>query len=152
MLLKYFAFDEPNSFSNPFPLFTGTGPIITPTTNTDVELAHITLKHINANDRVLIFATVGWQTTPTPPNTSIQFDILRDGVVIYSTLSSAISEAGEGTGGFMYVTAGFMHAETGLSGRHKYTLAVKSAPGNGGTATIFGPVHLSGQVIDKNNT
>jgi hypothetical protein len=111
-LLKWYDFSE--ILKNPGinnPLFT------VPTDGSPIDLGvSITLSCINADDRVLILGTVGW-LAPNNSNATMQFNILSDGVPVYSILDT-------GTSGEAVATS-FHHSETNASGTNVYTLTVQ---------------------------
>lgn len=151
-LLKQFNFNEP---SNIFGLISNT-MFIPLQTASETPLTMINLDKINANDRVLIQATVNWivavATTEIATNPEIRFTIRRDNPPISNLVFTTIDSVGTPTQGEATTTSLF-HSEKGLTpGGHSYTLSAQIVTGTDNQLVVVGPIHLAGSLIDENGT
>lgn len=144
-LLKSFNFNEPDNISDSLTI-----PL---QLDKETPIASINLDGIHSNDRVYLRANVEYQiANSSTSNPEIRVLIRRDvppGILVFSSVDTANTA---NQGGRRY-TKMISYAETGLTeGGHTYTLLAQIATGNNNQIAVFGPVDLSGSIIDENDT
>ncbi len=149
-LLKYFESSQPSSFENTGSISAGLLPFpaagTSLTVGQEIVLASVLLKKIKKNDRVMLNATIGWQSLTDNP--SIQFRIRSgsaSGPIVYSNQSSGTVPAAAPLN--RIYTASVCHVETGVSGKILYVLTGTLLIAG---ANYVGPINFNGSVIDEN--
>ena len=149
-LLKYFESSQPSSFENTGSISAGLLPFpaagTSLTVGQEIILTSVALKRIKRNDRILLIATIGWQSLTNNP--TIQLRIRSgsaSGPIVYSNqISGSVSATAPIPRNY---TASVCHVETGVSGRIDYILTGTLIQGG---ANYIGPISLTGSVMDEN--
>lgn len=105
----------------------------------ETNLANLKIR-VDADDFVLLTATVGWK--PTSEDVTVKFRIRRDEDVIVSTKDSAEREDPQTQ---TFRTTSFSWVDKPGSGRHCYILTAQVITGS---ATVIGPIVLTATEIE----